>query len=381
MAGTGPFSGTNTRNLLDNVFVSNIVGGPYKTTITAILRPTFFNPTTFASVTSTTGFLIGNTITITGATVVGNNGTFSITNIGINLITYNNSQAVTSVGLNLTATSNGPPAPYTTNVDMINVNNVYVSGDIIGPSGSFWNNGGGGGPTGPTGAGATGPTGPGITGPTGSTGAGVTGATGPTGAGVTGPTGAGGFNPNVTLIKIGTDAGASQTGASGMIAIGSNAAQFNTSASSIAIGIDAGKGGSIGLINGIIAIGLSAAVSGNQADNAIAIGTLAGNSGQGINSIAIGNGSGGNTQGFNSIAIGYGAGGSAQGNNSIAIGTSSENTTGNNNVIVLNASGSALNSNAPSAFFVSPVRDRGPGLPSGCKNLGYDPSSGEIFYY
>ena len=137
MAGTGPFSNTNTRNLLDNVFVSNIVGGPYKTTITTITKLSLFNPTVIAYATSTTGFLVGNTITITGATVTGNNGTFPITNIGTNLITYNNSQAVTSVGLNLTATSNGPPAPYTTNVDMINVNNVYVSGDIIGPSGSF----------------------------------------------------------------------------------------------------------------------------------------------------------------------------------------------------------------------------------------------------
>ena len=131
MAGTGPFSGTNTRNLLDNVFVSNIVGGPYKTTITSILKLSLFNPTTIASVTSTTGFLIGNTITITGAAIVGNNGTFPITNIGTNSITYNNSNSVTSVGLNLTAISNGPPAPYTTNVDMINVRNVYVSGDFV----------------------------------------------------------------------------------------------------------------------------------------------------------------------------------------------------------------------------------------------------------
>ena len=38
MAGTGPFSGTNTRNLLDNVFVSNIVsnGGSYTTNVDMI---------------------------------------------------------------------------------------------------------------------------------------------------------------------------------------------------------------------------------------------------------------------------------------------------------------------------------------------------------
>ena len=424
MAGTGPFSNTNTRNLLDNLFVSNIAGGPYKTTITSILRPTIFTPLTIAYVTSTTGFLIGNTITITGAAIVGNNGTFLITNISTNYsITYNNSTSVTSASVNLTATTNAPPAPYTTNVDMINVRNVYVSGDIIGSTGSFWNNGGGGGSsggtgptgpagsgtaytgptgpagsgtayTGPTGAGATGPTGAGATGPTG-----ATGATGPTGAGATGdtgPTGAGGFNPNVTLIKIGTNAGASQTGASSTIAIGSNAAQLNTSGLCIAIGNNAAQGPSLSTPGlGTIAIGSDAADVGYQADKAIAIGSLAGrenqgtyaiaiggNAGnyfQGSYAIAIGNSAGGSLQGSNSIAIGNSAG-SVQGSNSIAIGANTESTT-NNNVIVLNASGASLNSTTSNAFYVSPVRDRGPGLPFGCKNLGYDPAISEIFYY
>lgn len=58
-------------------------------------------------------------------------------------------------------------------LDVINVDNLYVTGDVYGPTGSFWSNGGGGGSTGPTGAdGVTGPTGPtganGVTGPTGS---------------------------------------------------------------------------------------------------------------------------------------------------------------------------------------------------------------------
>lgn len=98
MAGTGPFSNTNTRNLLDHVFKPSI----------------------------------------------------NLTNTGL----------------------------YTTNVDVINVRNVYVSGDIIGPTGSFWNHSGGGGSSG--GSGSSGPTG--STGPTGYTGStGSTGSTGPTG--------------------------------------------------------------------------------------------------------------------------------------------------------------------------------------------------------
>jgi len=74
---------------------------------------------------------------------------------------------------------------YRVDVDLLNVNNITVSGNIAGPSGTF--SGGGTGPTGPQGlqgiTGATGPTG--LQGPQG-----ITGYTGPTGLqGPTGPTG------------------------------------------------------------------------------------------------------------------------------------------------------------------------------------------------
>jgi len=134
MAGTGPFSNTNTRNLLDHVFVPSIVG-PYTTTITSItvvgIPP--INPTTkivTATVTSTTGFKVGDSFTITGIDPLNglvNNGTFNIGGvINPNKIVFSNINAIASPTLNLTATIN---VPYTTAVDMINLRNVYT--DLI----------------------------------------------------------------------------------------------------------------------------------------------------------------------------------------------------------------------------------------------------------
>lgn len=88
-------------------------------------------------------------------------------------------------------------------LDLINVDNIYASGNIYGAGGNI---GGGGsgitgptgpsggpkGPTGPTGPFGVGPTGPGLTGPAGTPGAtGYRGATGPTGPFGVGPTGPG----------------------------------------------------------------------------------------------------------------------------------------------------------------------------------------------
>jgi microcystin-dependent protein len=88
---------------------------------------------------------------------------------------------------------------YEVKLDLLNVDRIVVSGDIYGPTGSYWGGDvgdkgdtGDTGPTGPTGdTGDTGPTGDtGATGPTGPTGpTGDTGPTGPTGAGPTGTTG------------------------------------------------------------------------------------------------------------------------------------------------------------------------------------------------
>ena len=86
---------------------------------------------------------------------------------------------------------------YAVKLDVINVDNLYVSGDVYGPTGSYWNHSGGCGGSGLTGeTGSTGATG--YTGETGSTGAtGYTGETGPTGptgyTGETGPTGPTGY--------------------------------------------------------------------------------------------------------------------------------------------------------------------------------------------
>jgi len=105
---------------------------------------------------------------------------------------------------------------YEVKTDLINIDNIYLTGNIFGPNGGGGGTGSSGtGPTGPQGLpGATGPTGPqgingvdsdtGATGPTGPTGPlgpigvqGVTGATGPRGN--IGPTGAAGAGYLTTL--------------------------------------------------------------------------------------------------------------------------------------------------------------------------------------
>jgi hypothetical protein len=86
-------------------------------------------------------------------------------------------------------------------LDLINVDNIYATGNIYGAGGNIGGGGGGSGitgptgpsggpvgPRGPTGPFGVGPTGPGLPGPTGSQGLrGVTGPTGPFGVGPTGP--------------------------------------------------------------------------------------------------------------------------------------------------------------------------------------------------
>lgn len=59
---------------------------------------------------------------------------------------------------------------YDVKVDLLNVDRINITGDVIGPTGSYWNNSGGAGPTGSTGP--TGPTGAAstVSGPTGPTG-------------------------------------------------------------------------------------------------------------------------------------------------------------------------------------------------------------------
>ena len=82
----------------------------------------------------------------------------------------------------------GGAGTYDVKLDLINIDNINVSGGYF-VNGTPIGGGGGAGSTGPTGY--TGPTGPGVTGATGVTG--YTGYTGPTGAGVTGATGVTGY--------------------------------------------------------------------------------------------------------------------------------------------------------------------------------------------
>jgi hypothetical protein len=143
---------------------------------------------------------------------------------------------------------------YDVKVDVLNVDNIIITGDIIGPTGSYWNHSGTDstgytgytGPTGPQGipgidanTGATGPTG--YTGPTGPQGIpGIdsdTGATGPTGyTGPTGPQGIPGIDANTGATGPtgptgpqgipGVDANTGATGPTGPTGPGSSSALF-----------------------------------------------------------------------------------------------------------------------------------------------------------
>jgi len=80
--------------------------------------------------------------------------------------------------------------------------------------------------------------------------------------------------------------------------------------------------------------------------------------------------------GTNSVAIGPSAGGSATPSNSVAIGTNAGVSTTNSNCVILNATGTALNSDGTSRFFVKPIRNNTTSL----SLLQYDATSGEITY-
>ena len=115
-------------------------------------------------------------------------------------------------------------------------------------------------------------------------------------------------------------------------------------------------------------------------DAAIAIGSSSGNN-SGEYSIAIGQMSG-NVQGQEAIAIGAFSGSSGQGANSIAIGSRAGNGIQAANSIILNATGAALTTSTTDTFNVKPVRSiLGGGLPTGFKQVAYNPTTGEFVYY
>jgi hypothetical protein len=100
--------------------------------------------------------------------------------------------------------------------------------------------------------------------------------------------------------------------------------------------------------------------AGSNGGNTIAIGHLAGQSGQSVNAIAIGCEAGFSNQGLNAIAIGYKAGRTGQDDGSI----------------IINATGEVLTSNATNRFYVKPVRGAATTTPV----VVYNATSGEITY-
>ena len=147
------------------------------------------------------------------------------------------------------------------------------------------------------------------------------------------------------------------------------------------------------MVGSSVSVGFGAGLY-NQGFGSVAMGTRAGQTGQGVSSTAVGFSSGCINQGLYASAFGIGAGNSGQGNfstavgayagfgnlgtNAVAIGFKAGNQNQEPNTIVLNATGNPVNGTPgiTNAFYVSPVRETGTG-PSA---LFYDASSGEISY-
>lgn len=146
-----------------------------------------------------------------------------------------------------------------------------------------------------------------------------------------------------------------------------------TSDSAIAIGVNAGTGGS-----SAVSLGSSAGAIAQSFD-AIAIGGQAGANTQGGGAIAIGGSAGYETQGAGAIAIGPNAGQFGQGTLAIAIGASAGYNVQASSSIVINATGSEVNNTTENSFVVKPVRQvTGGSVPSGFYPTYYNPTTGEF---
>lgn len=139
------------------------------------------------------------------------------------------------------------------------------------------------------------------------------------------------------------------------IALGSLAGETNQGVNGIAIGALAGRT--------------------NQGIQSVAIGAGTGNTDQGLQSIAVGNLAGSLNQGQRAIAIGSQAGGSSQGANAIAIGWLAGQASQTAGSIVINASGVALNGTT-AGFYVDPIRS----TTSSARPVVYDTTTKELFY-
>lgn len=154
--------------------------------------------------------------------------------------------------------------------------------------------------------------------------------------------------------------------AGGRIQIGTNRVGSTDSASTIAIGRNAGTD--------------------SQGNYSIAIGDSAGANNQGANpsggipighSISIGRRAGRDSQENYSIAIGDDAGQISQGNHAIAIGTKAGQDSQVASSIILNAQSTALNAKANAGLYVDPIRGV---TDTGRDFLRYDTSTKEVVY-
>lgn len=106
---------------------------------------------------------------------------------------------------------------------------------------------------------------------------------------------------DVRIGKLAGSQGQSQQG----VAVGLSAGQINQGGSSIAIGPFAGTNSQSQLS---VSIGANAGTF-NQGTNSVAVGTNAGQTNQGLESVAVGSGAGASNQGVGSVSIGAGSGG------------------------------------------------------------------------
>lgn len=172
---------------------------------------------------------------------------------------------------------------------------------------------------------------------------------------------------SATEIALGVQAGETNQGASA-IAIGTFSGVTNQAAGSVAMGFSA-AGQNQG--SGSIAIGYTA---GNisQAAGGIAIGYGAGYDSQGGSAVALGFSAGGQNQGLAAVAIGFSAGADGQGAGAVAIGSSAGTINQPANSIIINAGTSPLNGSS-SGLYIDPIRNV-----SGTSLLVYNSTTKEI---
>jgi hypothetical protein len=129
-----------------------------------------------------------------------------------------------------------------------------------------------------------------------------------------------------------------------------------------------------------IALGLNAGAA--QGVGAVAIGAIAGSTGQASGATALGGGAGVTNQGANAVAIGQSAGITDQGAEALALGSQAGTTSQAACSIVINATGAPLENTVTLTTVIAPVRNAGTsGLPVGFKQVAYDPVTGELVYY